>query len=272
MTGSDVNIGKAGRRDSALVVLAKAGSAPAIDQLIRKYWPDAYRTAARILRCHADAEEAAQDVLCSAVAHLPTFREDASFRTWIYRITVNQSLMLLRRRHGKAESRVPVSLEQVAPLISGTRTPEQVLLDAEYRAVVEEGLEHLPERYGAVLQLSVFEGKSASEIAASVGLSPAAVKTRLHRGRARLQQEISRRLRLHVTEKDELRRRVRQHGPALQSKRSASGEARRDKCSTGWIATRCVGGRGLGANRDVVARTDPPFECRAEIQPAGCVR
>ena len=54
MTGSDVNIDKAERSDSTLVALAKVGNAPAIDQLIRKYWPDAYRTAARILRCHAD--------------------------------------------------------------------------------------------------------------------------------------------------------------------------------------------------------------------------
>ena len=65
-----------------------------------------------------------------------------------------------------------------------------MLLDAEYRTVVEEGIESLPERYVAILQLSVFEGRSGSEIAASVGLSPGAVKTRLHRGRARLQQEI----------------------------------------------------------------------------------
>ena len=119
MTGSDVNIEKAEHCDSTLVALAKAGNAPAIDQLIRKYWPDAYRTAARILRCHADAEEAAQDVLCSAVSHLSTFREDASFRAWIHRITVNQSLMSLRRKHGRADSSSPISLERVAPLIGG---------------------------------------------------------------------------------------------------------------------------------------------------------
>lgn len=221
MTGSDVNIEKAERRDSTLVALAKAGNAPAIGELIRKYWPDAYRTAARILRCHADAEETAQDVLCSAVSHLSTFREDASFRTWIYRITVNHSLMSLRRKRGRADRSSPISLERVEPLIGGARTPEQVLLDAECRTVVEEGLERLPERYVAILQLSFFEGRSMSEIAASVGLSLAAVKTRLHRGRARLQQEISRRLRPYVTEKDELRRQVRRHRPTPQSKRAA---------------------------------------------------
>ena len=165
MTGSDVNIERAERRDSTLVAQAKAGNAPAIEQLIRKYWPDAYRTAAGILRCHADAEEAAQDVLCSAVSHLATFREDASFRTWIHRIAVNQSLMLLRRKHGRADCSSPISLEWVEPLICGARTPEQMLLDAECRTILEEGLERLPECYVAILRLSVFEGRSTSEIA-----------------------------------------------------------------------------------------------------------
>lgn len=221
MTSSDVRTEKTEHGDSTLIALARAGNGPAIDELIRKYWPDAYRTAMRFLRCHADAEETAQDVLCSALAHLSAFREDSSFRTWIYRITVNQSLTVLRRKHGRADCSSPVPIEVVAPFIGGARTPEQVLLDAECRSVVDQALERLPKRYVAVLRLAVFEGKSTSEIAASVGISHVAVKMRLHRGRARLQQEISRRLRLSMTEKDGQRTRVRRHRPAAQSRRAA---------------------------------------------------
>jgi RNA polymerase sigma-70 factor (ECF subfamily) len=196
MTASDVtNIEKIERQDSTLVALAKAGDAPAIDRLIHKYWPDAYATAVRILCSHADAEEAAQDALRSAMAHLSTFREDASFRSWIHRITVNQSLMLLRRKRGRPDFSSPIPFERVGPLICGARTPEQVLLDAERRAVLEEGVERLPEPYATVLQLAVFEDRSTREIAASMGISPTAVKMRLHRGRACLQREISRRFR-----------------------------------------------------------------------------
>ncbi len=225
MTGSDVSIEEAGRRDATLVAFAKAGNAPAIDQLIRKYWPDAYRTAARILRCHSDAEEAAQDALCSAVAHLSTFREDASFRTWIVRIAVNHSLMLLRRRQARADSSSAISIEQVAPFIGGARTPEQVLLDAECRTVVEEGFKSLPVGYVAILRLSVVEGRSMSEIAECVGISLAAVKARLHRGRARLRRKIGRRLRLCAPEKDGLRKRMGsvagRPNPSLQPRRDA---------------------------------------------------
>lgn len=180
------------RRDSALVAQAKEGNESATDQLILKYWPHAYRTAARILRCHADAEEAAQDVLYLAIAHLSTFREDASFYTWIHRITVNRSLMVLRRRHSKARAATEVPLECVAAFLGGIRTPEQLLIESERRTMVREGLESLPERYSSVLQLSAIEGRSTSEIAASVGVSAGAVKTRLHRGRARLRRAISR--------------------------------------------------------------------------------
>lgn len=201
MAKSDVSNEKAERGDAALVALAKAGNAPAIEQLVRKYWPDAYRTAIRILRCHADAEDAAQDVLCCAMAHLSTFREDASLRTWIHRITINRSLMLLRRKSARKDSSSLIPFEDVLPFLSGGRTPEQMLLEAEGRAVVEDGLDGLPERYASVLQLSIFEGRSTSEIAASVELSPAAVRTRLHRGRVRLLRRMGWHLRPYVAEK-----------------------------------------------------------------------
>jgi RNA polymerase sigma-70 factor (ECF subfamily) len=195
MTGSNVNTNTEERCDSTLIALAKAGNAHAIDEIIHKHWPDAYRTAEIILRCHADADEATQDAFCSAIAHLSTFRGDSSFRTWIHRIAVNQSLMLLRRKHARADVSSPIDFERAERLISKIPSPEQVLLHTECRNLLKEGLQRLPERYLAILQLSVFEGRSTEEIAASVGLSLAAVKTRLHRGRARLRLEVSRRLR-----------------------------------------------------------------------------
>lgn len=63
--------------DSSLVALAKAGNMPAIDRLVHRYRPEAYRAAARIVRCHEDAEEVAQDALWAAIDHLSTFRQDA---------------------------------------------------------------------------------------------------------------------------------------------------------------------------------------------------
>lgn len=214
MTSSTMKCEKAAGRDAALVARAKAGDAPAIDQLVRKYWPDAYRTATRILRSHADAEEAAQDALCLAVSNLSSFREDASLGTWIHRIAVNRSLVALRRNRGRAGGASPVPLEPVEPFLSGGPTPEQVLLETERLTAVEEGLEHLPKHYLSILQLFVFDGRSTNEIAASLGLSPNAVKTRLHRGRNRLLQEVRRRFFPSVTDPGVVDQRTRQHHPA----------------------------------------------------------
>jgi len=197
--------------DSTLVALAKEGSATAIDELVRKFWPVAYRTAAGILRCDADAEEVAQDVLCSVITHLSSFRGDASFRTWFHRIAINHGLMSLRRRHARDRSTSTIPVEAIAPHIGGPRTPEQLLLEAECRSLIEEALERVPGSYVAVLQLSACEGRSMNEIAALVGLSVAAVKTRLHRGRAHLRREISRRLCSKGTIKEEPGSRAQQY-------------------------------------------------------------
>ena len=156
--------------DAALVAMAKAGDQPAIDQLVGKYWPMAYRVAVRILRSHEDAEEVAQDALWAAITHLPTFREDACFRTWLHRIVVNHSLMALRRRRSRAaDSLCALSVDSPPGCIQGPRTPEELLLQSECRAVVEKGLSRVPPSYSVALRLASCEDRSIKEIAEYMG-------------------------------------------------------------------------------------------------------
>jgi RNA polymerase sigma-70 factor (ECF subfamily) len=181
--------------EASLLAMARTGNQLAVDQLVRMYWPQAYRVAVRILRSHEDAEDAAQDALMAAITHLSSFREDASFRTWLHRIVVNHSLMELRRKHSTALGS-PCELFADAPpsYLKGPRTPEELLLEAECRTVIDEGLSRVPAFYSAAVRLADREGKSTSEIADSMGISKGAVKTRLHRGRAHLRREVLRRL------------------------------------------------------------------------------
>ncbi|HET8546616.1 MAG TPA: sigma-70 family RNA polymerase sigma factor [Bryobacteraceae bacterium] len=180
--------------EASLLVMAKAGSDLAIDQLVSKHWPEAYRVAVRILRSHEDAEEIAQDALWKAITHLSSFREDASFRTWLHRIVVNHSLMELRRKRSRPlDSPRSQSLDAQPSCIGRPRTPEELLLEAECRTVVEDALSRLPAFYSIALRLADREGRSTKEIADCMGLSKGAVKTRLHRGRAHLRREILRR-------------------------------------------------------------------------------
>jgi RNA polymerase sigma-70 factor, ECF subfamily len=177
---------------SHLVALGKAGDAPAIDELVRRYWRDAYGVALRILRCHEDAEEVAQDALQTAITHLCAFRQDAYFYTWLRRIVINQSLMLLRQKRSPLRS--PVSTWEVNERYLSDRSPspEQVLLEAERQSLVDRGLTRVPPLYAIALRLFALEGRSVDEVANQLGISHGAAKTRIFRARVRLQRETSR--------------------------------------------------------------------------------
>jgi RNA polymerase sigma-70 factor, ECF subfamily len=192
---ANANTLQADHHERKLLELAKAGNELAIDQLARTHWPGAYRAALRIMHSHEDAEEVAQDSLWAAIKHLPTFREDACFRTWLYRIVINHGVMALRRKRSqRRDSTSPLRLAGLSGFSNVPPTPEELLLEAECVTVVEEGLSRLPDCYAIVLQLVAREDPSTLEIANRVGISASAVKSRLHRGRRELHLEISRRL------------------------------------------------------------------------------
>jgi RNA polymerase sigma-70 factor (ECF subfamily) len=204
--------------EASLVALARAGNELAVDQLVRMYWAEAYRVAVRILHSHEDAEEIAQEALWAAITHLSSFREDASFRTWLHRIVVNHSLMELRRKHSRPLGS-PCQLLADAPpsYLKGPRTPEELLLEAECRAVIEEGLSRVPAFYSVALRLADREGRSTNEIADSMGISKGAVKTRLHRGRAHLRREVLRRLRVKRAVRPDLEKGLHSYGSQAKS-------------------------------------------------------
>jgi RNA polymerase sigma-70 factor (ECF subfamily) len=184
-----------GAADASLVAMAKAGDEAAMDQLVGKYWTIAYRIAVRIVRSHEDAEEVAQDAVWAAITHLPTFREDACFSTWLHRIAVNHSLMALRRKHARRlDSLRLLSIDSPAAFIEGPPTPEELLLETEYGTAVEEGLSRVPSHYSVALRLASREERSLKEIAEYMGISVPVVKTRLHRGRAYLRRQVLPRL------------------------------------------------------------------------------
>lgn len=189
---TNANTIQAGHRDASQLKLAKAGNDLAIDQLAREYWPEAYRAALRIVRSHEDAEEIAQDSVWAAIKHLPTFREDSSFRTWLHRIVINHSLMALRRKRLRnSHTAFAPTTDGLPQRCGGPRTPEELLLEAESRTLIEDGMSRLPTSYSTILELIAHEDASMSSIANRVGISKSALKTRLHRGRLGLRREIS---------------------------------------------------------------------------------
>jgi RNA polymerase sigma-70 factor (ECF subfamily) len=167
------------------------------------YAPRVYRLAYAITRNSGDAEEVVQDVFLSVFRKIDGFEERAALGTWIYRVTTN--IALNKRRGKRAEVEVP--LEDHLPrfradghregdraflLSDWSPTPEEQLLSREGRALLTSAIQALPDRYRAVLVLRDVEGLSNEEASGALGESVASVKSRLHRARMALREQMTR--------------------------------------------------------------------------------
>jgi RNA polymerase sigma-70 factor, ECF subfamily len=191
--------------DRTLLDKAVAGDAAALEALMTRHAGRVYRLAYGITRNPADAEEVVQDVFLTVVRKGGSFEGQAALATWIYRVTTNAAL---NRRRGKRRE-LEVSLEEHLPqytedghragdrsdlLADWSSTPEQQVLSGESRRVLENAIDSLPDHYRAVLVLRDVEELSNEEVASIVGDSLASVKSRLHRARMALREQLTRHL------------------------------------------------------------------------------
>ena len=150
----------------------------------QRYHKRFYGAAFRILRNHAEAEDAIQEAHVRALAHLDQFEGRAALSTWVMQIVTNEALMGLRRR-------VPsVDLDGVT-LRSTIRSPEEEAVRGQLRALVLAGIQALPPPYRSAFFSREVCDMSAAETAASLGITVGCVKTRLHRAKALLRKRLS---------------------------------------------------------------------------------
>lgn len=195
--------------DDELVRSAQGGDNRAFDELVRRYQEKVYRLSYKILRHEDDAAEALQDAFLSAYRGLANFKAESTFSTWLYRIATNASLMKYRKRrdgHVSLDQSQSAS-EDAEPLqlADWAAQPPEELLTAETRQVMAEGIERLPEELRTVFVLRDIEELSNAEVAEILGLSVAAVKSRLHRGRIQLRERLNRYFTDRMTKKDRAR-------------------------------------------------------------------
>jgi len=180
--------------DKDLVHLFQAGNIPAYEDLISRYTEKVYRLAFRITRNSEDAEEILQDVCISVFQKINSFEGKSAFSSWLYRITANASLMKLRQRkkHSSLELDEKILTEQDNWTYqrSDTCDVEYMSIRHELRIRLKKAIQSLPEDYKAIFMLRDVDGLSNIEIAELLNLSVAAVKSRLHRSRLLLRQEL----------------------------------------------------------------------------------
>jgi RNA polymerase sigma-70 factor (ECF subfamily) len=182
--------------DDELVRAAQAGDTRAFDELVVRYREKVYRLSYKILRNEDDAAESQQDAFLSAFRGLKNFKAESTFSTWLYRIATNASLMKYRKRRDRH-----ISLDQPQSGQEGAEPlqipdwssrPLEELVDEETLGVMWTGVEQLGEEDQQVFLLRDIAEKSNAEVAEELGLTVAAVKSRLHRARLRLRDRLNR--------------------------------------------------------------------------------
>jgi RNA polymerase sigma-70 factor (ECF subfamily) len=179
--------------ESSLLNGLRAREPEAYESLVRRYGGRMFRVAHRLLRHEQDAADAVQDAFIAAFRNLDGFAGNARLATWLHRIVVNTSLAklrrALRRRPVSIDTLLPrsaESIDQVAPVAGWSDRSYSRLESDETRALVRSCIDRLPHDYREVLILRDIEEFDTDQTAGLLGISPANVKTRLHRARQAL--------------------------------------------------------------------------------------
>ncbi len=193
----------AGEPDSeaALIARLRRGDGAAFETLVRQYAGRMLATARRMLGSDEDAQDAVQDAFTSAFKAMSSFSGAAKLSTWLHRIVVNAALMKLRTRRRKPEDSIEDLLPQFDSEGHWVDSPAEwgasgdiLLQRRETRAMVRRCIESLPDPYRTVLMLRDIEDLDTEEVAQSLGITPNAVKIRLHRARQALRTLLEREL------------------------------------------------------------------------------
>lgn len=182
------------RTDIELVKGVTVRQDDCFEELIERYASKVLNLALRITRCQEDAEEILQDVFITVLTKVQSFEHKAQFSSWLYRVTMNASFMKIRSRNRRRS----VSIEDVEPNVKqnwvGNRTE---LYDIDFmssrhelRAAIQSAVDKLPEEYRAIFILRDIDGMSNEMVSRVLQLSVPAVKSRLHRSRLLMRQEL----------------------------------------------------------------------------------
>lgn len=188
-------VNKALEDEKKLIKQSISGDVSSFEQLINQYQKMAYNVAYRIMGNEEDAKDMTQEALIKVYKKLKTFRMDASFSTWLYRIVMNTCKDDLRKKKMKT-----ISIDKTYDTGSGEVQmeieddklgPEDRLIQKETQGFVQEALQEIPEANRIVLVLRDIKGMSYDEISEVLDLPKGTVKSRINRGRQALKDVIN---------------------------------------------------------------------------------
>lgn len=173
--------------DATLVAWARKGDADAFAELVRRYRNDVFGLAMHYVGQREDAWDIAQEVFVKAHRSLGRFRGDASFKTWVLRITSNQCKDFFKKRRLPTVSMDAAVRESAASSLAG---PEQAAEAREIGEGIQQALGTLPHKHRTAFILREFEGMSYDEMAEAMGCNLGTVMSRLHHARRKLREQL----------------------------------------------------------------------------------
>ena len=186
--------------DHSLVQRARSGDERAFRTLVERYQKKVYAVALGMVKDREEAMDVVQEAFVKVHRSLDTFKADATFYTWLYRITVNVCIDVIRRRgamraeavefdervgHDLAEANLGAVSSQLGS------NPEKSVLRRELGEKIQEALEQIPEKHRAILLLRELDGLSYEELAQALEIPKGTVMSRLFHARAKVQKLLS---------------------------------------------------------------------------------
>ena len=180
--------------DNQLIQQATDGSLDAFDVLVQRYQDRLVHSLEHALGSHDDALDAAQQAFVSAWKNLKSFRQEAAFYSWLYRIAMNAAITRKRRqrlpttsldRHVAASGNSP-------PDENSDTNPESRMVSAEHVQLVQDALKQLAEEFRQPLVLKEIDGMSYEEIASVLDIPIGTVRSRIFRARRELTERLER--------------------------------------------------------------------------------
>jgi RNA polymerase sigma-70 factor, ECF subfamily len=182
----------------SLIARVKAGETERFVDLVRPYERSVYLLAYSVLKNKEDAEDVAQEAVFKAFQHLDQLRSEATFKSWLLQIAMNEARVRLRRDRRHLYESLDEGVQETdeadfmpRQVADWREIPSEALEQKELRQKLQEALDGLPAQYRQVFLLRDIEHMSEKEAADVLGITIAAVKSRLHRARLQLRETLA---------------------------------------------------------------------------------
>jgi RNA polymerase sigma-70 factor, ECF subfamily len=176
--------------DAQLVTASQQGDQDAFAFLVQRHQRRVFNMVLRMLQDYEEASEITQEAFLAAWLGLPSFRGEARFATWLYRIAYNCALKQLERRKRERSLQAAIEAEQILEEVNKQKQAEDILELRAWQAIVREEMEELPTKYRSVLILRHLQEMTYEEMADILTMPIGTIKTHLFRARNLLKERL----------------------------------------------------------------------------------